>query len=115
MDLPVIAAALSWVIYALAFALMFHYLPDRRVGWGRALIGGTLTASLFVLGRALIGWYLERANPGAAYGAMGVLVLTLFWMYYAGLIVFIGALLTAVIDERATTSHSRSAHPAGRP
>jgi membrane protein len=31
---------------------------------------------------------------------MGVLVLTLFWVYYAGLIVFVGALLTAVIDER---------------
>ena len=98
--LPTVAAVLSWILYALAFALMFHYLPDRRVGWFCALFGGAITASLFVLGRRLIAWYLEGANPGAAYGAMGVLVLTLFWVYYAGLIVFVGALLTAVIDER---------------
>jgi membrane protein len=100
--LPMVAAIVTWLIYALAFALMFHYLPDRRVGWRWALVGGVLTASLFVLGRAVIGWYLERWNPGAAYGAMGALVLTLLWVYYAGLIVFIGALVTAMIDERVS-------------
>jgi membrane protein len=105
--LPVVAAVVTWLIYALAFALMFHYLPDRRVGWRCALVGGVFTASLFVLGRATIGWYLERSNPGAAYGAMGALVLTLVWVYYAGLIVFVGALVTAMIDERG----SRNARP----
>ena len=104
--LPTVAAIVTWLIYALAFALMFHYLPDRRVGWRWALVGGVLTASLFVLGRAVIGWYLERWNPGAAYGAMGALVLTLLWVYYAGLIVFIGALVTAMIDERVSR-HTR--------
>jgi membrane protein len=99
--LPLMVAAASWLIYALAFALMFHYLPDRRVTWRYAVFGGAFTASLFVLGRALIGWYLQGSNPGAAYGAMGVLVLTLFWVYYAGLILFAGALVTAVVDERS--------------
>jgi len=30
-------------------------------------------------------------------------VLALVWIYYAALIVFVGALLTAVVDERAKT------------
>ena len=98
--LPMVGSIVTWLIYALAFALMFHYLPDRRVGWRYAMVGGVITASLFVLGRAAIGWYLERSNPGAAYGAMGALVLTLIWVYYAGLIVFVGALVTAMINER---------------
>jgi len=113
--LPAVAAAMTWVLYALAFALMFAYLPDRRVGWRRALFGGVLTASLFVLGRWLIGWYLEGANPGAAYGAMGVVVLTLFWVYYAGLILFIGALVTAVFDERASHRGRRETPPSESP
>ena len=62
--LPMVGAIVTWLIYALAFALMFHYLPDRRVGWRYALVGGVITASLFVLGRAAIGWYLERCQPG---------------------------------------------------
>jgi membrane protein len=99
--LPAMLNVATWIIYTLSFALMYHYLPDRRVGWKRAVGGGAATAVLFVLGRNAIGWYLERANPGSAYGSMGALLLALVWIYYASLIVFVGALFTAVIDERA--------------
>ena len=98
--LPLVASVATWSIYALSFALMYHYLPDRSVGWRRSLGGGAATALLFVLGRAAIAWYLERSDPGAAYGAMGTLVLAVVWIYYAALVVFVGALLTAVVDER---------------
>ncbi len=99
--LPLMAIVAAWLVYALGFALMYHYLPDRSVGWRRALGGGAATALLFMLGRAAIGWYLARADPGSAYGSMGTIVLALVWIYYAAMIVFVGALLTAVVDERA--------------
>jgi membrane protein len=63
-------------------------------------MGGGITASLFVLGRWAIGVYVTHAAPESAYGAFGALVLMLLWMYYAALVFFIGALITAVIDER---------------
>ena len=91
--LPLMAQVAAW--------LMYHYLPDRRVGWKRAVGGGAATAVMFLIGRAAIGWYLGRADPGSAYGAMGTLVLALVWIYYAALIIFVGALFTAVVDERA--------------
>jgi len=98
--LPLLARLAAWLVYALAFALMYHYLPDRRVGWQRALGGGAATAVLFLLGRAAIAWYLQRSDPGSVYGSMGTIVLALVWVYYAALIVFVGALITAVVDER---------------
>ena len=104
--LPVVASIAAWIVYALGFALMYHYLPDRSVGWRRAMQGGAITALLFVLGRALIGWYLEQSDPGSAYGSMGTLVIALAWIYYAALIVFGGALITAVMDERAKSKKS---------
>ncbi|RMH89026.1 YihY/virulence factor BrkB family protein [Lysobacter pythonis] len=88
------------LVYTLAFALLYQYLPDRRVGWRQSLIGGTLTAALFVVGRQLIGLYIVHAAPGSAYGSMGTLVLMLVWVYYAAVVFFCGALLTAIIDER---------------
>lgn len=106
--LPLVAAGAAWLVYALGFALMYHYLPDRRVGWRRAFAGGAATALLFVLGRAAIAWYLGRADPGSAYGSMGTIVLALVWMYYAAMIVFVGALLTAVFDERIKQSGQAS-------
>jgi membrane protein len=99
--LPVLGNLSSLGLYTLAFALLYHYLPDRRVRWRQAFLGGLVTSALFVLGRWAIGMYLDEAAPGSAYGAMGTLVLLLVWMYYAAAVFFIGALLTAVIDERA--------------
>src|SRR3546814_12548939 len=104
--LPLMATAATWLVYAFGFALMYHYLPDRSVGWRRALGGGAATALLFLLGRAAIAWYLGHADPGSAYGSMGTIVLALVWIYYAALIVFVGALLTAVVDARAKASRS---------
>ena len=100
--LPLAVTAATWLVYAFGFALMYHYLPDRSVGWRLALGGGAATALLFLLGRAAIAWYLGRSNPGAAsaYGSMGTIILAIVWIYYAALIVFAGALLTAVVDER---------------
>ena len=109
--LPLMAMLATWAIYALGFALMYHFLPDRRVGWRHAVAGGGATALLFLLGRSAIGWYLARSDPGSAYGSAGALILALVWIYYAGLVVFIGALATAVVDERwrvddsAATAH----------
>lgn len=99
--LPALSNIVSLAIYSFAFALLYHYLPDRRVQWRQALLGGVVTALLFVAGRYLIGLYIGRAAPGSAYGSMGTLVILLVWMYYAAVVFFIGALITAVIDERA--------------
>src|SRR5690606_14068745 len=98
--LPVLGNLASLVLYALAFALMYHFLPDRRVRWRQALLGGLLTALLFVLGRWGIGLYIAQAAPGSAYGSMGTLVVLLVWLYYAAVVFFVGAMITAVIDKR---------------
>ena len=98
--LPLLGNTATLTLYVFTFALLYHYLPDRRVGWRQALLGGAITASLFVLGRWGIGLYLAHAAPGSAYGSFGTLVLLLVWMYYAALVFFLGALITAVFDER---------------
>ncbi|GAB6196383.1 YihY/virulence factor BrkB family protein [Lysobacter xanthus] len=88
------------IVYAFTFALMYHFLPDRRVRWRLSLAGGALTSVLFVAGRGAIAWYLAHQGTASAYGAMGTLVLTMLWMYYAAMILFGGAVVTATIDER---------------
>lgn len=99
--LPAVGYAVTFLIYVVTFAFLYHYLPDRRVAWPQAFLGGAITAALFAIGRWMIGLYLAQAAPGSAYGSMGALVLLLVWIYYGGVVFFIGALLTAVIDERA--------------
>jgi membrane protein len=109
--LPVLGTLVSAALYALIFALMYRFLPDRRVHWPQAVLGGLVTTGLFVLGRWLIGLYLAQAAPGSAYGSMGALVLLLFWVYYAAVVFFLGALVTSLIDERARARRIAAANP----
>ncbi len=60
-------------------------------------------------GRYAIGVYIATAAPGSAYGSMGALVILLVWIYYATVVFFVGALITAVIDERLRSRRTLAA------
>src|SRR5690606_29156494 len=60
--LPVAGNTVMMLVYTCAFALMYHYLPDRRVHWKQAFLGGLITAALFLVGRWAIAFYLAEAR-----------------------------------------------------
>ena len=76
------------------FALLYKYIPDAKVAWKDALVGGLVTSFLFNVGEYLIGFYLGRTNVGSAFGAAGSLVVLLVWVYYSSMIFFFGAEFT---------------------
>jgi membrane protein len=85
------------------FTLMFKVLPDARIAWRDALVGALFTTILFQGGKVLIGLYLARSDPGSAFGAAGALAVILVWLYYASMIVFLGAEFTQVwANERGS-------------
>ena len=98
---PVLTWVFSFILYTLAFAALYWLLPDRDVDWGHSLLGGAITAALFVVGRWAIGLYLGQSDMGTAYGPAGGLFVLLVWMYYSSLVFFMGAILTAILCERA--------------
>lgn len=83
-----------FLVYLAMFMALFRYIPDAQLRWRHVLFGGLVTASLFVLGKWLIGLYLGTSALGSAYGAAGSLILTLSWSYYSAAIVLFGAELT---------------------
>jgi membrane protein len=84
-------------VATLLFAAVFKILPDAKLQWRDVWVGAVFTAVLFVLGKVLIGLYLEHANVGSDWGdAAGSLIGALVWVYYSSLIVLFGAELTQV-------------------
>jgi membrane protein len=100
----------SLVVVTLLFATMFKVLPDTRVAWRDVWVGSIITSLLFTAGKILIGLYLGRTSIGSPYGAAGSLVVMTVWVYYAAMIVFLGAELTYMRSKRRATS-SRSPGP----
>jgi len=90
----VVEVIVSLVVFVLAFGAMYKVLPDASIPWKDATRGAILTAVLFVAGQFAIGLYLDRAKVGGAYGPAGAMVVLLTWMYYASVIVLLGAELT---------------------
>src|SRR5262245_35149871 len=62
-------------------ALMYRYLPAKRLPWRHVFIGALVTALLFHLGRWAIGLYLGRATQPTAYGAAASFAALLLWLY----------------------------------
>lgn len=76
------------------FAVIFKVLPDAIISWKDALIGAMLTASLFLIGKLLIGYYLGKANLGITYGTAASIIIILVWVYYTSIILYFGAEFT---------------------
>jgi membrane protein len=72
------------------------------------VLGATVTAVLFIVGRFLIGLYLGTAGIGSGFGAAGSLIVLLMWVYYSAQIFLLGAEFTWVYAQR----HGSRAPPA---
>ncbi|HEY8190678.1 MAG TPA: YihY/virulence factor BrkB family protein [Micavibrio sp.] len=88
--------AVSLGIISLLFALMFRVLPDVRLEWRFALLGGLISALLFKAGEYSLGFYFNLASPESAFGAAGSIVLLMIWVFYSCLILLFGAELTKI-------------------
>jgi membrane protein len=90
-------------------ALMYRYLPARRLAWRHVLIGALVTALLFHLGRWGIGMYLGRATQPTAFGAAASFAALLLWLYYSAQIFLFGAEFTACLGQSRTPKPLTSA------
>jgi membrane protein len=93
-------AGVTLVLITSLIALMFKFLPDRRIPWRDVWLGAGITGVLLTLGKYLIGLYLGQATFASAFGAAASLVVLMVWIYYASLILFFGAEVTQVYARR---------------
>jgi membrane protein len=108
---------LSIALVAFLFAVIFRYLPARRLPWKTVAIGGILTAVLFDLGRWVVGLYLAHSTQPSAFGAAASFATLLLWLYYTSLIFLYGAEYTACLgglrDESVKAVTPKRVEPLG--
>jgi membrane protein len=78
-------------------AIIYRYLPARRMAWRPILWGAFVTALLFQLGRWAISLYLARSTQPTAFGAAASFAALLLWLYYSAQIFLFGAEFTACL------------------
>jgi membrane protein len=104
----IFGALVSLLLESVLFALIYRYLPSRRLPWWAAFTGGMVTALLFDLGHWAIGLYLAHATQPSAFGAAASFASLLLWLYYSAMIFLFGAEFTACLGG-LREQHSDSA------
>jgi len=84
-------AALSFIVIAALFGVIFKMLPRVKLSWHDVTIGALGTAALFSLGKYAIGAYIGNSGVASSFGAAGSLIALLLWVYYSAQIFFVGA------------------------
>lgn len=87
----------SLFVVGALFALIYRYMPARRVPWHVVIEGGVLTALLFDAGRWAVGLYLAHSTQPSAFGAAASFAALLLWLYYTAQIFLFGAEFTACL------------------
>lgn len=83
--------AISFVVIAALFGVIYKMLPRIRLSWRDVVIGALGTAALFTLGKFGIGAYIGNSGVTDSFGAAGSLIAVLLWVYYSAQIFFLGA------------------------
>jgi len=118
-ELVVLTAVLDFVIsiglITGLIALIYRYLPARRLPWRPILQGAFATAVLFHLGRYAVGLYLSQSAQPSAFGAAAAFAAMLLWLYYTAQIFLLGAEFTACLGGiRDEQDAARKQHESAR-
>lgn len=83
-----------FLVITFLFCYIFKELPDGEITFKDTFVGALFTAFLFMIGKYLIGLYIENSNKFTMYGTAGSILILLFWVYYSALILYFGAVFT---------------------
>lgn len=86
------AWAIPLAISFAVFALLYRFIPARRVDWPDALTGAAFATVGYELAASAFGYYLGNlADYGAVYGSLGAVVAFVFFVFLVANIFLLGA------------------------
>jgi membrane protein len=93
---------LGMVLFA-ALLILYRYGPSHPfAGWRWLSVGAAVAVVLWLIGSALLSWYLSNfANYTATYGSLGAAIGLMTWMWMSAIIILVGAELNSEIERQA--------------
>lgn len=104
------AQLLPLTVVSLAFGVLYRFMPNTRVDWSAALIGGLVAGILWWLNNRLGVLYSTKVvTYSKIYGSLGAVPLFLIGLYFSWMIVLFGSQVAYVFQNRQTYLQERIA------
>lgn len=95
----VLSLLVSWAL----FVFPNKWLPNARVRWGPALVGGIVAGTLWHFMKDAFTWYVtDVASYENVYGTLAVLPVFLLWIYLTVLLLLLGGAVAFVVQNHDT-------------
>ncbi len=105
-----LSLGLLWV----AFTFIYLVMPNTRVEWAAALLGGVVGGSLWQGAHAVFAWFQGMATYyNAIYGALHHLLFLVMWIFWSWLVVLFGNEVACAYQNLARLSAARRLPGAG--
>ncbi len=102
-DSDFVPALLSYLVSVVAFFLLYFVLPNTKVKAKVAIWGAAVAALVWALAKWGFGVYVTKLIPySQVYGVLGLIPLSVFWIYVSWLIVLFGLQLTFTTQHLKT-------------
>lgn len=99
---------------ALAFTMLYVYLPNCPVQWRDAVVGGLCAAIAFEFAKRGFGYYVRRMPTyTAVYGAFATVPMFLLWVYLSWFITLAGATIVSALPAIRIGQFHRRQYPGG--
>jgi len=91
---------IPFLLTTVAYTLIYLLVPNRKVHFRHALVGGIVAGILFEAMQRVFALYIENfATYRLVYGTFSAVPIFLIWLYLAWVIVLFGAALTAILPK----------------
>lgn len=96
-------ALLGYASSIALFTVANKWLPNARVRWAPAFVGGVIAGTVWHFLKDAFTWYVtDVASYANVYGAVAVLPVFLMWVYLTVLLVLVGGALAFVVQNHRT-------------
>ena len=90
----------NMLLFWFLFAVILRWMPDARIEWRDVWLGSLVTTLLFVAGKYAVAIYLGSSGVAGNFGAAGVLAILMLWVYFASMVLLLGAEFTQIWARR---------------
>jgi membrane protein len=105
---PTVSRILSWVTRVILFYLLYSFAPTTKVPVRAAIVGALLSGTLWEVTLMGFLWYLTSgfAHYELVYGSLNALIVLMIWIYLNGMIILLGAHLSATVGTHIKNASS---------
>ena len=88
------------IFLTLAFALLYKWMPAKKLRLGRQFGGAVFTAVVWAGFSAVFSYYVSNSNKYGIYGFLGTILVAMLWIYYCMYFLLIGAYINRFLEIR---------------